>query len=191
MRQSVVSMLALAILGGCVSVVRPPAAPDEPTTVFVAFEAMHKGLILPDENGTWTEWGFGEWDWYALDETAWYDAIPTVLWPTAGALGRRDLGRRSAAEVPERRSSARLVAIEVPNERVRRLRDRLREEWQAAEDTLHVNESYGMSFVRARRSYWFGHTCDDAAAEWLEALGCRVSWLPVRLGLTIEENGTP
>ena len=85
---------------GCTSTVTPPTNPIDPVEVFVLSEAMHTGIVLPPDPGSsgnpdqYVEFGFGDWNWYALSNNAWNNAFATVLWPTQGALGRRTFGAR-------------------------------------------------------------------------------------------------
>ena len=85
-------LLAGAILifanAGCVSTIEPPSNPRQPVTVFLQSEARHKGLLLPKAEGRFVEYGFGDYDWYALEKDRWYYVFDTVLWPTKGTLGR-------------------------------------------------------------------------------------------------------
>ena len=42
-----------------------------------------------------------------------------------------------------------------------------------------------MSFVRHEDGFWFLYNCNDAVADWLRRLGCAVSWVPIRLDLSV------
>ena len=44
-----------------------------------------------------------------------------------------------------------------------------------------------MSFVESEDGFWFLYNCNDALADWLRELGCSVSFVPVRLGLSLRD----
>ena len=51
------------------------------------------GVVVPDgqtPQQRYLEYGFGDWDYYALEHNAWYLIFDTVLWSTQGALSRRE-----------------------------------------------------------------------------------------------------
>src|SRR5262245_26160467 len=84
----------------CTSVVFPPEAPVDPTTVWVLSEGIHLGLVLPTGDPApaagFVEYGFGEWEWFAKGNNAWYRVFPVLLWPTAGTLCRRQYATHDA-----------------------------------------------------------------------------------------------
>lgn len=177
--------LVPAIAGGCVSVVTPPPAPDRETTVFVLQEAMHLGLVLPLPEGGYVEFGFGDYEWFALGNTAWYRVFPTVLWPTQGTLGRRPFPL-AEAQLPATLSWARLSPIPVDAARAELLRQRLEQEFAAAfPDGPPPPEDFRFTFARHADDYWLPYNCSDATAGWLRELGCAVAWVPLRRGLSV------
>ena len=167
-------------LGGCVSVVTPPDGVEEPVTVYLYAEAMHKGVVLPRADGSFVEYGYGDWDWYALNKNSWYHVFDTVLWPTQGTLGRRF--RRG---VP---ASASFTPLVVPGTRMVALRASLDTQYRRAAGTQHLNAELGMTFVHHEDGYWFLYNCNDAVARWLRELDCEVSWVPIRLGLSVKRR---
>jgi hypothetical protein len=168
------------------SSIMPPPAPATPATAFLIYDALHKGLILPEPDGTWSEWGFGDWDWYAQNRDRWYHVFDTVLIPTRGTLGRRDLGPGTESEILAIHDQVPIAAIEVESERLRELRDALWSEFRSGSSTEHYNPRYDTHFVHSRRSYWFLHNCNDSIADWLRQLGCTVTRAPIRLDLELE-----
>ena len=186
----------LVLLVGCTSTVVPPLDPVDPVEVFVLSEAMHTGLVLPPDPGAsgnpdqYVEFGFGDWDWYALGNDAWHNAFATVLWPTQGGLGRRTFGARTPAELRRRASWAKLQPIVVSREKAALLRRRLQAEFDGARKQVVVNRRYGFRFVPTRYSYWLWQNCADLAVDWLQELDCSVWWCPVRYGLWVAPSGT-
>jgi hypothetical protein len=178
----VVLLLAAA---GCTSTITPPAGVRAPVTVFLLREARHNGIVLPPcgDGAEYVEFGYGDWSWFALGNDAWYHAFATVLWPTAGALGRRTFGARTADELHRRVTWAELHAIEVERERAHALRTELQRAFDAGAAHAHPRHDLGWVFVPDDRSYWFANNCADVAADWLQQLGCTVSWVPIRTSL--------
>lgn len=180
-------VILLIVVGwafGCTSTAEPPVDVDRPVTVYVTSEAYHKGILLPVTEGRWVEYGFGEYEWYALGRDAWYRLFPTLLWPTSGALGRRYISGRSRADLQESAPGRELERIDADHERVAALRTLLDRRFRAG-DREHHSYQYDLTF-RARGHYWLFNNCHDEAANWLDELGCDVSWVPVRAGLEVE-----
>lgn len=80
---------------------------------------------------------------------------------------------------------AELQDLAVERALAERLRARLQAEFAAGAAELVTREAWRMQFVPVDRSFWWPHTCADAAAGWLEQLGCSVSWVPIRAGLRV------
>jgi hypothetical protein len=172
---------------GCTSTVTPPPLPANPTTVFLLSEAMHTGLVLPPadaaRNAEYVEFGYGDWGWFALGNDKWYHVFATVLWPTQGALGRRTFGARTQGELLGRVTWATLSPIVVDATKAASLRQRLQDTFDKRRGELVRRGDLGFEFVPADENYWFGNTCADVAARWLEELDCHVGWAPIRAGL--------
>lgn len=179
-------MVLSGLLGwtiGCTSTVTPPALVENPTAVLLVRDAMHRGLLLPNESG-YVEFGFGDWSWYALGNDSWYHAFPTVLWPTQGTLSRRQHHAHDLAGARAAMSWAEFESFAVDRQAAERLRDRLEAAF-AARASERVHQAYlRMDFVPYDDSYWFLDNCADACAAWLTELGCAVSWVPIRTDLT-------
>jgi hypothetical protein len=184
--------LVLALTGwlaGCVSTITPPADPLDPITIFLVQEASHVGLVFPGADGAMTEYGFGDWDWYATMHDQWYHAFDTVLWSTRGTLGFRRFGSeaRFLANHPAKQRSP----IRVPRVLAHLLVTSFAAEIARGESERLYNPTYDMTFVPAADGYWFGYNCYDAVSRWLRALDCHVSWVPVRLGLSVRAEPSP
>ncbi|MCC6671598.1 MAG: DUF2459 domain-containing protein [Planctomycetes bacterium] len=165
--------------------VRPPAAPEEPVSVFLIRDALHRGLLFPQPGAGHVEFGFGEWRWYALGQDQWYRAFPTVLWPTPGTLSRRTIAARDAAGLRATLHWATFQELRVARAAVERLRDTLEREFHARRVQAISRPEYDMTFVPWPREYWMFHNCCDALAAWLRELGCAVSWVPVTMELEV------
>ncbi|MBK8100212.1 MAG: DUF2459 domain-containing protein [Planctomycetes bacterium] len=184
---SALLLLVACVIGGCTSTVAPPADPVAPTPVFILRDAMHVGVVLPVGTGgateRYVEYGFGDWSWYALGNDAWYRVFPTVLWPTAGALSRREFAATTPAELRRVASWVELDELLVGGGEVRALRDELDRAFAAGAAHQVWRRDLGMAFVPSELDYWLARTCADVAAGWLSRLGCQVGWAPIRASL--------
>ncbi|MCR9247350.1 MAG: DUF2459 domain-containing protein [bacterium] len=183
----VVAYLLTIAIFGTTSTVRGPTEPRAPTSIFILREALHVGLVIPDAAAapsSYIEYGFGDWQYFALANTEWYRLPPAVLWPTAGALARRRFRATTPAELRARAPHyVELDEVLVEAAAVTRLRDRLTAEFAAGEPELVKSWNHRMSFVPSPASYWFGNTCADVVANWLAELDCEVSFVALRASL--------
>ncbi|MCA3008524.1 MAG: DUF2459 domain-containing protein [Phycisphaerales bacterium] len=166
---------------GCTATVTPPRNVAQPATVHLLREAMHTGLVLPPatDGAGFVEFGYGEWEWFARGNDAWYRVFPTVLWPTMGTLGARPFAAADAAGLQRAAWWAELTPLVVEASKVDALRARLEAAMRARDDEVMRRPDLGWTFVPAATSYWFPNTCADVVAAWCEELGCTVSWVPV------------
>lgn len=173
---------------GCVSTARPPAAPDDPVATFVMSDSMHCGLVLPRSEGGFVEYGYGDWDWYAEDYDSWYHVFDTLLWPTQGTLGRRLTVASDGDALRKEFHWMEVYELVVASKDLMRVRAELGALFQKGIEDLVLNRRDQMSFVPHDDGYWMLHNCNDEIAEWLEQLGCEVSWALIRVGLRVEQR---
>ncbi len=164
--------------------VRPPPPSADSVVVRVLAAGLHSGLLLPCGGGNVVEYGYGEWGWYARDESAWWRAPAIVLVPSQGALGRRYLREEDLAATGGKYGGATLAPITVPRAAAEALVAKLDLEFAAGGDPYH-NELYDMDFVKCDERFDLFHECHDATAEWLRELDCDVDASPIRVGLTV------
>ncbi len=179
--------VALAVCvasNSCTSTITPPPKPAVPSSAYLLKSARHVGVVLPDTAGGFVEYGFGDWDWYASLHDSWFHVFDTVLWPTRGCLSRRALSNRRVEYLEE---CGRAWEIMVEHDDAADLLGDLDRSFDEQRSTLVHNELLGFEFVEAERAYWFPYNCNDAVTEWLERLGCDVSWVPIRLDLEMAD----
>jgi hypothetical protein len=179
------ALLAVVAWSGCASTVTPPADPPDPIVVHLLSTGRHAGVLLPNGDGRTVEYGYGDWNWYALGKTDWWRAPGVVLWPSQGTLGRRYVRDADLAAMDHSYGGGTLEELRVSRASADRLLARLDAEFAAAGEP-HYNETYDMSFVKHPDDFWGFHDCHDEVAEWLEELGCSVGWAPIRTGLRLE-----
>jgi hypothetical protein len=164
------------------SEVRPPPPTSDSVVVRVLVTGLHSGLLLPCGGGKVVEYGYGEWGWYARDETGWLRAPAIVLIPSQGAIGRRYVPEEDLATSGY--GTAWLAPIRVPRAAAEKLVAKLDLEFATGGEAYH-NELYDMDFVRCPERFHLLHECHDATAEWLRELGCEVGSSPIRVGLSV------
>lgn len=183
----IVLLAAVLLAFGCTSTITPPPDPQEPVDVFLIQDARHLGLLLPRSPGVFVEYGYGDWDWYAKLHDCWYHVFDTVLWPTQGTLGRREVRTPDGEGVSQILSWTQVQPIPVPAAAARDLLASLDAQFARHQQEELYNATYGMTFVPHDDGFWCCYNCNDAVTDWLRALGCSVSWVPLRLGLALAE----
>jgi hypothetical protein len=167
---------ATVFLGGCCSVVTPPAIVADPTPVYVLDYGRHSSLVLPNAEGLGlVEFAYGEWEWFARGNDPWY-RVPRVLFlPGEGTLGRRELPPTAGAgALRESTRVEEVLEVRVERARVSELEARLEERHRSAEGAVVHNPETGLDFVHDDDRYWILHECNAAVVEWLRELGASV-----------------
>jgi len=170
-------MTAPLLLAGCATVVVAPAAPEEPVAVFLLDHGGHASLVLPAGEHGLVRYAYGDFRWYALNQTGPGTGIAALIGGTPAALGRGKL--KGPAEVPAVRAQVREGTEQVYELRVARAAsERLRAEldglFAANRATLVYSATYDLEFVRHPTPYSAEHNSNLVMAGWLEALGCEV-----------------
>lgn len=166
--------LAAACLAGCAYRVTPPPATLDDASVFILDYGYHASLLVPrgDERGV--EYAYGQWDWFALNQTQWWRALPTLLIPGRGAQGRQERSIPMRREALERALRIEAVyEVRVPRAAAEVLDAALDERFAAAPAPIR-NEQTGMDMTLDPQAYSLLHHCNTRVARWLDALGCDV-----------------
>lgn len=162
-----------AAAAGCVTTIRPPADPRDPVEVGLIDYGYHASLVLPTADGASVEYAYGEWEWFARNNDAWYRVFPALCWPTPGALGRRP---RPAVELLAKAVAAEEILIfQVGRAEADALLDRLGRRYASRPEEPLLNPLVGLAFVPDDASYCCFANCNTALAGWLRELGCEVS----------------
>jgi hypothetical protein len=158
--------------------ITPPLTLADGVTVIVVDHGDTPTLVLPGQDGGMVRYAYGEWRWYALGETSYLRAIPTLAWPTQGALGRQEMtGPLDEQTLREqmRVGFQRLHRLQVERERANALRAELDRQFQANIETRVFNAGSDLHFVHHRRQYTYFFNSNHMLAAWLEELGCELS----------------
>jgi hypothetical protein len=173
----VFATLSLVWLAGCTTTVVPPADVVEPMRIALLDHGRHASLVLEGPNGTMVRYAYGDWGWYALDDTDVLQGSSAVLWPTPAGLGRKELpGLLSPASlVREVRPPIQETFIfTVEAAAADRLVDELDRIFRENAATHTYNRTYDLVFVRHPERYWLFNNSNRMVARWLERLGCRI-----------------
>jgi hypothetical protein len=170
-------LLALAwpLLAACTAVVRPPASPVDPVEAVLLDHGRTSSLVVPDGDGRLVRWAYGDWHWYALEQTTPARAVAALFWPTRGALGRQELAGPPGPTTLREEVWAEIEAahpIAVGRAEAAALAARLDELFRSGIDTVVVGEGSGLSFVHHPHPYTLLHSSNRRVAAWLRELGC-------------------
>jgi hypothetical protein len=134
---------------------------------------LHSGLLLPCGEGRVVEYGYGEWGWYARDESGWWRAPVIALVPSQGAIGRRYLREADLEAMGRKYGGGTIAPVRVPRAAAAELLAKLDAEFAAGGEP-YLNVAYDMTFVRCPERFHLFHECHDETAAWLRELGCDV-----------------
>lgn len=182
-RCRVLHVLLLATLGifsfsGCTISVIPPAAPDDPRPVYLLDHGRHTSMVVSKANGDMVRYAYGEWRWYAEDDTGFWRSIDTLFTPTQGALGRRELAGPPTGDNVRLRVRVivqTLHELQVAGDAADKLIQQLDAIHQHNPEETHYQPLYDLEFAPHPRDYSLAYHSKDALKGWLEMLGCEVS----------------
>ncbi len=184
-------MVVLAACAGCGWQVEPPriGAGMETATVFVTDYGRHTRLGLPTADGRVVEWGFGDWDFYARQQTG-PVASARALSPFGRAtLARRELPDAGDAEAFRRAArGVRTAALVVERDKARALLADLESSWERGRATGATGlEFHGLEFAPVETRYHLFRNSNSKTAMWLRELGCEVRGVPVISNFRVRE----
>lgn len=177
MRLVILAIFALLVSACTSAVVLAPPATADARPILLLDHGRHASLVLPLGDSAMVRYSYGEWRWYAERTTGVLRAVPTVLWPTQGALGRRVL-----AAAPDSAGVRRTLRVRVEHlyelraeaDAIRRLRARLDSLFEAGRATRLYSDEHDLEFVHHPSPYWGLRTSNQMVAGWLQELGFRV-----------------
>jgi hypothetical protein len=169
-------LLCVLLLNGCTAVVTPPDHPEQPETILLVDNSYHASVVLPaSEADTWIRYEYGDWSYFAKNNTGFFSSVAAYAWPTDGGLGRRFVeDRREDAYPANWRDGTHVYEIDVPGERVQSLVNELNREFQRNGIETHYNHHRELTLVRVEWDYWIFHDSNAQVVDWLQALGCEV-----------------
>ena len=187
-RVATICFVFIALLSaGCSARIIPPTAPPRPQTVLVTDYGRHSSLILPDESGHLVEYTYGDWNFFALSETHWYNALQALFFSRGATIGVRhfDFGT-DADQLTQRIGCVTLLRISVDSPNIQLLRQQLTQRVDEHRSTRIYNPINDCEFVRDDECYSLWNNCNHLTARWLVALGCEIEGDPVTSKFTLQ-----
>ncbi len=187
----------VAMLVGCRYSITPPSSAADPVTVYLVDYGDTSRVWLPaGEPGSFVEWGYGDWRWYANDRRSLLYGSVVFLWPTDGAIARREWSGSPWASPGRDRPREEIDGYatwiyELPVERsdADALLASLQSRYDAAIESEIYNERRLTWFVRDDSSYWLGYQSSSVMAGWMEELGAEASGFAVKARYRVGEPG--
>lgn len=168
--------------------------PDVPAgvateTVYLSDYGRHTRLALPDEHNRFWEWGFGDYDFYALEDESPVSSLRALSYFGRSTLARRRLiGDDSTKTMVARLDAVRTVAFEVERQKSDDLLRELQSQWERGAEKKGVHHARGdLQFVHADQRYHLFRNSNAKVAAWLRALGCEVRGAPLLSNFVFEE----
>ena len=182
-------LAALVVLPGCAWTVRAPSIVADPVPVWITEYGKHCRVALPAADSTFTEYGFGEWHYYALEERDWLSTLRAGAGFGSGAFSRRTL--RPAAEGtlgPRQTGVTRSARLTVERTEADRLRRELDARWARNRDDIRIRQADAVPVSRDPARYHLFENSNHATANWLRQLGCQVRGFPLMANFRVEER---
>jgi len=187
-RTALLALLFLLLgLSGCQHVIEPPATVSDPVRVFVIDYGPHASLALPNEDSGLVEWSWGDWNWFALEQTGPLEGLQALFASRRSALARRELAAaQNAQELAARVGAEEVLPIVVERDRIGVLQRDLEARWlrRREEAVRHPN---GRVFVPDDADYSLFNNSVNQLARWIEALGAEVSGTGVTANFKLRE----
>ena len=178
-RPALVSIV-FALAGGCAATVHPQPQVLDPVAVYVADYGVHSSLLLPNGDGRYVEYCFGDWG-YSAENHCWpQDALGALLVSQESAFGRRFVQPEPHNDEPKPVHPAphHIERVFASRQDVSRLLHDLGERYErgAAKIVVH-NPENDTDYVKDTEHYSALNNCNHLTARSLRTLGCQVDGL--------------
>lgn len=182
MTSRVVFLCCFALLAtGCGTTVYPQPKPVRPEAVYVADYGIHSSLLLPNGDGRYVEYAFGDWNFAALNHCWPQDALGALLISFQSALGRRYLTLEpgQTAPRPVHPEAHRVQVIYASKADVERVVKDLDDRYRRGEKLVLHNPDNDMDYVKDSEHYSVANNCNHLTARCLREMGCDVRGMVV------------
>ncbi len=189
MAKKISSVFLTLVLPGCAWTVRAPSTVADPVPVWITEYGKHCRVALPTGDSTFTEYGFGEWHYYALEERDWLSTLRAGAGLGSGAFSRRTL--RPAADGtlgPRQTGGTRSERLEVERSAADALRRELDDRWARNQGDVRIRQADAVPVSRDPARYHLFENSNHATANWLRQLGCQVRGFPLMANFRVEER---
>lgn len=191
------SLSAMTFFAGCVTTtLYPPTDPEDPRAVFLIDHGRHSSLVISRLDGNLVRYAYGDWRYYADQDTGLASGAGALFWPTPATLARAELD--GPPQLDSLRGQLRVGIEEIHVFEVSGGdADRLAEEL----DALHAEgksvhqyvDAYDMTFAPHPDPYiWFNNSA-SVVASWLESMEVEVDGPALFASWRVAETpeGTP
>lgn len=188
MERPLYAVLIALILPGCAWTVRPPADVADPVPVWITEYGKHCRMALPSGPSKFTEYGFGEWHFYGLEERNIFSILRAGTGFGRGAFSRRELSAAPGGTLgPWQTGGTRSERIQVERSLADSLRRELDARWQANRGDVRIRQWDGVPVSRDSSPYNLFDNSNHATARWLRRLGCEVRGFPLMANFRVED----
>jgi hypothetical protein len=190
----ILPLLLLMIASGCATRVYPPANPANPTTICLCDYGVHSSVLLPNGDGRFVEYVYGDWAYAVMDEDDPMHTLGALLVSLQPALGRRFLTPKPGETYPMPPNHPHTVwPMLVDSQKVAEVVSTLDARFDKHKDTAMLNPDpdYGFLFVRDDEHYSVLHNCNHMTVSILQAVGCGVGGFPIFSNFIMELPGGP
>jgi hypothetical protein len=162
---------------GCWTITPPPKASiKDPVPVFVADYGEHSSVLLPQSEGVYVEYLFGDWGYAVENNDNALGAVIALLFSPQSSLGRIITPMGPAEDHPATvRTPARLVRIDASREKVTKIAQELADRYENARTDPVYNPENQAFFVKDRTHYWLFNNCNHMTRTILRQLDCTSS----------------
>jgi hypothetical protein len=176
--ETALSIYVILMLTGCATHVSPPKSVPDPRPVFILDHGRHTSLVLVTPAGSMVRYAYGDWRFYADEDTSLRSGLAALILRTPATLARRELPGppEEAILLHQLRVGVQEIhVLAVSGARADRLREEL--------DALHALEPerhqyvavYDFVFAPHPEPYTLWNNSNTKVAEWLRSLGAEVS----------------
>ena len=188
MAQKIPSFFLALFLPGCAWTVRAPSNVADPVPVWITEYGRHCRVALPSGPSTFTEFGFGEWNFYALEDRGIFSTLRAGTGFGSGAFSRRPLTAASDGTLgPRQTGGTRSERIQVERTQADSLRRELDARWQRNQGAVRIRQRDSVPVSRDTAPYNLFDNSNHATARWLRRLGCEVHGFPLTANFRVED----
>lgn len=189
MAKKISPILLALLLPGCAWTVRAPSVVADPVPVWITEYGRHCRVALPAGPSEFTEYGFGEWHFYALEERGLFSILRAGTGLGSGAFSRRTLTAAPGGTIgPRQTGGTRSEQIQVERALADSLRRELDARWQRNQGDVRIRQWDGVPVSRDTEGYHLFSNSNHATARWLKQLGCQVGGFPLMANFRVEDE---
>ena len=191
MAKNILPVFLAVLLPGCAWTVRAPSNVTDPVPVWITEYGRHCRVALPSGPSKFTEYGFGEWHFYALEDRGILSTLRAATGFGSGAFSRRELTPASDGTLgPRQTGGTRSESVQIERSKADALRRELDARWQGNRGDVRIRQWDGVPVSRDPASYNLFDNSNHATAHWLRRLGCEVRGFPLMANFRVEDKAS-